>query len=117
MFPAVVIVDSDQAAVTELTVLAVTDLEEVSEAGLEAEAAAAVVALVDKQEIVDMAETVLSEAVSLEAALTDEALEVTSVVHGGADMAAETAHTVVDFAEAHRAWARLVDFHLIRSAA
>lgn len=41
-----------------------SDWEEVSEAGLVAEAAAAVVALADSQEVVDMAETVLPEAVA-----------------------------------------------------
>lgn len=80
MVPAVAVVDSNQAAVTELAVLAVAaDWEEVSEASMAAEAAAAVVALTDQQEAEGMPETAVLETVAPQAALTDEALEATSV--------------------------------------
>lgn len=108
--------DSDQAAVTELAVLAVAEVWEVSEAGLVAEAAAAVKALAVKQEVGDIPETVVSEVVAPDAALTDKALEGTSVHQALAYMAAGAAHTTVDSAEAQRVWASLVDIRLICSA-
>lgn len=117
MVPAVAVGDSDQAAVTELTVLAVAaDWEEVSEASMVAEAAAAVKALADQQEEEDIPETAVSAVVAPEVALTDKALEAMSVYQAVAHMALEAAHTAVDSAEARRAWARLVDFHVICSA-
>ncbi|KAH9380581.1 hypothetical protein HPB48_017309 [Haemaphysalis longicornis] len=105
--------DSDQAAVTELAVLAVAaDWEEVSEASM----VAAVKTLADQQEAEDIPETAVSEVVAPDVALTDKALEAMSVHQAVAYMVLEEAHTAVDSAEAHRAWARLVDFHVVCSA-
>lgn len=110
------VADSDQAAVTEVAILAVAADWEVSEASMVAEAAAAVKALADQQEEEDIPETAVSAVVAPEVALTDKALEAMSVYQAVAHMALEAAHTAVDSAEARRAWARLVDFHVICSA-
>lgn len=116
MIPAVAVVDSDQAAVTDLTVLAVEADWEVSEAGLVVEAAAAAEALADQQETEGIPETAVSEVVAPGAGLTNKALEAASVHQELAYMAVEAEHMAVDSAEAHRAWAPPVDSHLSRSA-
>lgn len=107
------VADSDQAAVTEVAILAVAADWEVSEASMVAEAAAAFKALADQQEAEDIPETAVSEVVAPDLALTDKALEAMSMHQALAYMALEAAHTAVDCAEAHGAWARLVDLHLI----
>lgn len=107
--------DSDLAAVTDLAVLAVEADWEVSEAGLVAEAAVAAEALADEQEAEDIPETAVSEVVAPDAALTNKALEAISVHQALAYMAVEAEHTAVDSAEAHRAWAPLVDIRLVSS--
>lgn len=97
MVPAVALVDLEQMAFTAVEVWAVTADWEVSEAGIVAEEAAAVMVLADKQEVGDIPEAVVSEAAATEAALPDVALEASLVDQDRVYMAADpTIYTAVD---------------------
>lgn len=85
----------DEGAVSAVAVSAEAGDWEVSEEGLVSVAAAAGVALADQEEMLDMAEMVVLEAVDQEAAAMELALEASSVDREVVDMAPEAADTAV----------------------